>query len=246
MNGGGEQLGLALGPYSDRRLFSEHFLAEVLPTLPEYVGLDLGAFPGVLARLWTDEHQSLSVEIGGDLEVADGRSDAELCRVMSAQALRVDVCPPSVMVHLSALPASELLLVLAQVLPRGRSLRQLFLARQPHPVAVPDVWEQHDRGYPPRARFTVAHELGHHLLRHHSRFHVDLATLPSEGPGDHLFDPRLEREANDFAANLLMPATLVRIAYSPGAPARSLAAQFEVSPLAMSYRLVNLGLKDPI
>lgn len=100
--------------------------------------------------------------------------------------------------------------------------------------------------YEPRARFTVAHELGHHLLRHHNRFHVDLATLPSEGLGEgRLYDARLEREANDFAANLLMPATLVRTDFASTPSARGLAHRFDVSPLAMSYRLVNLGLREP-
>jgi len=99
--------------------------------------------------------------------------------------------------------------------------------------------------YGPRARFTVAHELGHHLLRHHNRFHVDLATLPSEGSGEgRLYDGRLEREANDFAANLLMPATLVRMRFAVTPSARALAGQFDVSRLAMGYRLVNLGLRE--
>jgi Zn-dependent peptidase ImmA (M78 family)/DNA-binding XRE family transcriptional regulator len=95
-----------------------------------------------------------------------------------------------------------------------------------------------------RQRFTVAHELGHHLLNHHDRFHVDLAS-PSSGEGEGpLYDWRLEREANDFAANLLMPASLVRDAFQLTPTTRALAAEFGVSPLAMGYRLVNLGLRE--
>ncbi len=59
MTKGGEQLGLALGPYSDRRLFSEHYLDEVLPGLEEFIGLDLGDVPSRLDDLWRSEQSSL-------------------------------------------------------------------------------------------------------------------------------------------------------------------------------------------
>jgi len=51
LTGGGEQLGLALGPYRDRRLFSEHFLEEILPEASDYTGLDLADVPDRL-RQW--------------------------------------------------------------------------------------------------------------------------------------------------------------------------------------------------
>lgn len=60
MNEGGEQLGLSLGPSSDRRLFSQHFLDEVLPTFPEYQALELGDLPVALQELWNGERQSLA------------------------------------------------------------------------------------------------------------------------------------------------------------------------------------------
>lgn len=92
-----------------------------------------------------------------------------------------------------------------------------------------------------RQRFTVAHELGHHLLRHHDRFHVDLSasTEVGEPPG---YNWLHEREANEFAADLLMPAAMVRRHAGAVASPRDLADAFEVSPIAMSYRLQNLGL----
>lgn len=92
-----------------------------------------------------------------------------------------------------------------------------------------------------RQRFTVAHELGHHLLRHHDRFHVDLSasTEVGEPPG---YNWLHEREANEFAADLLMPAAIVRRHAGAVASPRDLAEAFEVSPIAMSYRLQNLGL----
>lgn len=94
-----------------------------------------------------------------------------------------------------------------------------------------------------RKRFTVAHELGHHLLEHHDRFHVDLG--PSNELGDApSFDWKLEREANDFAANVLMPASMVRERYADNPSSRALAKTFGVSPIAMGYRLVSLGLRE--
>jgi len=60
LNGGDDQLGLGLGPNSNRRLFSQHFLDEVLPNLSEYRDLDLGEVPATLTELWSRERQSLS------------------------------------------------------------------------------------------------------------------------------------------------------------------------------------------
>jgi Zn-dependent peptidase ImmA (M78 family) len=51
-----------------------------------------------------------------------------------------------------------------------------------------------------RQRFSTAHELGHHLLRHADRFHLD---VDGGVPPD--YDYPSERAANEFAAELLMP-----------------------------------------
>ncbi len=54
-----------------------------------------------------------------------------------------------------------------------------------------------------------------------------------------------EREADAFAAELLMPEHLVRHAVlEDGADARRLADRFEVSVAAMSLRLRRLGLAE--
>lgn len=103
-----------------------------------------------------------------------------------------------------------------------------------------------NEGHPaPRRRFSLAHELGHFLLGHHeegtgyeARVHID--TAEGTPPG---FDWRAERAANDFAADVLMPRPLVSKAYAKTPDPRQLAARFEVSELAMGYRLVNLGLR---
>lgn len=93
-----------------------------------------------------------------------------------------------------------------------------------------------------RQRFTIGHELGHYLLNHHDRFHIDLGPNAEHGdpPG---YDWQSERAANQFAANLLMPSTLVHEAYAEDDSTVQLAHRFKVSELAMGYRLIELGLR---
>jgi Zn-dependent peptidase ImmA (M78 family)/DNA-binding XRE family transcriptional regulator len=92
--------------------------------------------------------------------------------------------------------------------------------------------------HPNRRRFSIGHELGHYLLGHHDRFHIDVGD--SDDPG---FDWQVERLANQFAAEILMPRTLVLEHFQLMQDAYVLADRFQVSELAMGYRLVNLGLK---
>ena len=54
-------------------------------------------------------------------------------------------------------------------------------------------------------------------------------------------DRDLEREANVFGAELLMPEAAVREAWDCGADA---AARFEVSALAAQWRLYSFGLAE--
>lgn len=68
------------------------------------------------------------------------------------------------------------------------------------------LYKQHTT--PERSRFTVAHELGHFVLHRalQSRFECDNRAVTSGQ-----FDGRnIEREANEFASNLLMPLDLLR------------------------------------
>lgn len=94
---------------------------------------------------------------------------------------------------------------------------------------------------PSRQRFTIAHELGHFLLSHHDHFHIDLSDAASHGepPG---YKPLDERAANEFAAQLLMPASMVTQFYAEDAGLERLARRFKVSREAMGWRIVNLGL----
>jgi Zn-dependent peptidase ImmA (M78 family) len=88
----------------------------------------------------------------------------------------------------------------------------------------------------PRRRFTLAHEVGHwvcQVLEGHTApvycRDVDLSAAA---------DRQLEREANVFAAELLMPEPAVRRVWA-GSIADS-AATFGVSEEAMHWRLYNL------
>ena len=86
-----------------------------------------------------------------------------------------------------------------------------------------------------RQRFTAAHELGHYVLHRDcigDRVE-DNYLLRSAGLSN-----RQEVEANKFAADLLMPMHLIKVAMENGPYApRELAEQFQVSELAMSIRL---------
>lgn len=104
---------------------------------------------------------------------------------------------------------------------------------------------------PVRQRFSIAHEIGHFILhklelpvfidRKYSAAFRD--GLSSEGS-----DPR-EREANSFAACLLMPEDQVRAKVQKTSfdlgddqELAALAAHFQVSRQAMMYRLLNMGV----
>jgi Zn-dependent peptidase ImmA (M78 family) len=93
-----------------------------------------------------------------------------------------------------------------------------------------------------RKRFTLAHEVGHwicHCLDRSDRpvfcRHQDLALAT---------DRALEREANLFAAELLMPEPDLRAAFRDQSDLKELAAEFGVSPLAMQWRLYSFALVD--
>jgi Zn-dependent peptidase ImmA (M78 family) len=97
---------------------------------------------------------------------------------------------------------------------------------------------------PARRRFTLAHELGHHLLRHADTFHLDLGgdLAPNVTGGHPGHDWRAERAANEFAANLLMPAPMVRKAATSTTDIVTLASCFRVSAAAMGFRLKALQI----
>jgi Zn-dependent peptidase ImmA (M78 family) len=95
---------------------------------------------------------------------------------------------------------------------------------------------------PVRQRFTIAHELGH-LVRGHLTNEQRMLRDPKANFFSQQADPR-ETEANGFAADLLMPAHIVRFAVLEKGVTDlvRLANLFNVSQAAMRFRLINLGL----
>lgn len=103
-----------------------------------------------------------------------------------------------------------------------------------------------------RQRFTIAHELGHLLLHGDDEFHIDEKRPLAwrDDVSSQAVDPR-EIEANQFAAELLMPEALVRASVAAlgeegvvhvEVAIDKLARAYQVSPIAMTHRLTNLKI----
>ena len=90
-----------------------------------------------------------------------------------------------------------------------------------------------------RRRFTVAHELGHYIC-HMNSDEKDKVIISYRGLRNNE-----EREADKFAAELLMPEdNLLKIHNSVPFPTISyLSKIFDVSAAAMKFRLKEMGLK---
>jgi Zn-dependent peptidase ImmA (M78 family) len=116
-----------------------------------------------------------------------------------------------------------------------------------------------------RRRFTAAHELGHYLLHFlpilESREYADASFVQADkeetvqeadesGTGKVQSQPEMERQANLFAAELLMPEMVCRLAFeqhnraSPRFLEHHLACNLLVSETAIRWRLRNLGLTN--
>jgi hypothetical protein len=94
---------------------------------------------------------------------------------------------------------------------------------------------------PRRRRFTIAHEIGHWVL--HAAGDRDRIVYCRITDGEAV-DP-IEREANRFAAELLMPEPLVRAAWvGEHGDVAVRAAGVVVSEVSMGWRVLNLGLTD--
>jgi len=89
-----------------------------------------------------------------------------------------------------------------------------------------------------RRRFSLMHEFKH-ILDHDGIHYLYPDTPYLDG------ERRAELVADYFAATLLMPKRLVKRRYCQGQQrVAELAAEFGVSPVAMHYRLQQLGLLD--
>lgn len=93
-----------------------------------------------------------------------------------------------------------------------------------------------------RQRFTTAHEIGHFIF-HRDRLQAGVSdTLAFRADTNFMPNPAIGREqewqANNFAANLLVPDRWLRAAKAAGFNSvDELAAKFEVSPAVMRIKL---------
>jgi len=97
-----------------------------------------------------------------------------------------------------------------------------------------------------RTRFTMAHELGHYYIDEHRRALAAGRVAPHLSRCEHECALRVEREADLFAANLLMPAKRFRRAAKGVAPGMAglitLAERFGVSLSAAAIRYAALDI----
>ncbi len=108
-----------------------------------------------------------------------------------------------------------------------------------------EIWvnAEEARQWPPRRRFTIGHELGHHVMHRTGQqalFCRKVTVDPDEGkPADTRPPlPVTEEEANVFAAALLMPAELMRRHYRDcGGEFEEMCRRFDSSAAAMGRRL---------
>jgi hypothetical protein len=102
---------------------------------------------------------------------------------------------------------------------------------------------EHDGEPIRRHRFTIAHEVGHwvcHCLE--GRAAEQPAVMCRKVDLQLDVDRMLEREANVFAAELLMPEEAVRQAWAAAPAVDEVAERFGVSRLAAQWRLCGFGL----
>eukprot|EP00919_Chromeraceae_sp_WS-2016_P063152 GHVR01149411.1.p1 GENE.GHVR01149411.1~~GHVR01149411.1.p1 ORF type:complete len:175 (-),score=21.21 GHVR01149411.1:145-669(-) len=103
-----------------------------------------------------------------------------------------------------------------------------------------------------RQRFTISHELGHYYLHINQHLFVDYYKGSKLFRGNNQsYDYNMEREANAFAAALLMPKKLIKQELKSISEELSyeekleiMGSVFKVSKQAMDYRLKTLGYYD--
>lgn len=112
--------------------------------------------------------------------------------------------------------------------------------------------------HPTRARFIVAHELGHYVVEGASALMQDNdATIDERAGGDGETDggvlrvyntrERAEQEANLFALELLIPAEMLwQLVQQPGWTVAGLAGVFGVSTDALRTQLLNVCCLEPV
>ena len=115
-----------------------------------------------------------------------------------------------------------------------------MLVRNPKDAAEWGIFFNGKASYE-RQRFTIAHELGHFILHRSQRLNFSCDKESVHSGADTIRD--IEREADDFASNLLMPGDLLRD-WSSGRQIdlhvlSAIAQRFEVSFEALCIRFIK-------
>lgn len=121
------------------------------------------------------------------------------------------------------------------------SISGLFVIKEQKPYI-----RYNENEAPQRQNFTIAHELGHFVLHKDTPLFINKNELVLFRNSDSTTGELLkEKEANSFAASLLMPKIFIEeeIKNIPSGidPIIHLSKIFKVSSQAMNYRLNNLG-----
>jgi hypothetical protein len=112
---------------------------------------------------------------------------------------------------------------------------------------------KYDAGYTigphhPRTRFSVAHELGHYFLDAHREYLLGGGTPHPSKSEFRRQNRQIEREADAFAASLLLPTHLVSGRVNQARPTLDLVDEisrdFLASPICTTFRVVRLS-EDP-
>lgn len=90
--------------------------------------------------------------------------------------------------------------------------------------------------HPHRQRFSIAHELGHYFLSHRLDDYEKNITLDNPPAGDD-FSRIQNREADEFASELLVPLVIIKDSYKKIKDGRALADIFNVSREVMFIAL---------
>lgn len=96
---------------------------------------------------------------------------------------------------------------------------------------------------PHRARFTLAHEIGHYVKEYQDFPAEEIAGIVQKR--DDMSSTGIDSNeiwANQFAAYLLMPSGIVKRLWADNVPVEEMARMFDVSIASLGHRLENLRL----
>lgn len=93
-----------------------------------------------------------------------------------------------------------------------------------------------------RRRFSIAHELGHYILSHDDNLFLDFTDPALDHLSHSEAEQVFEQEANEFAAELLMPLEMIKRDYQQNPDPKALAKLYNVSEQALWIQLLKFKL----